>query len=199
MLEDFLSDPADGLFRGPCLRIRRPFRPVADGWRRHLDWYPAEFTPYVCPVATSATLGSGGPAGGPGAMLRVASQVFGTRFPEEAVVGEDRRDAEEFLSPVDRSLPLPLPSPAELAALPDPAHIPASTDAVARATVECDTADPRELGRRLLAHPLTYALSSRQPCPAHARRMPSHARTKGRTPGKSLVAARTAPPGTRVE
>ncbi|MER6843794.1 DEAD/DEAH box helicase [Streptomyces platensis] len=341
-LEGFLTDPADGLFRGPYLRIRRPFRPAADGWERHLDWYPTEFKPYghqaeafarltskdghrpeptlvttgtgsgktesflfpvldhcrrakeagkqgikavllypmnalagdqadrlgelltddrlrevtaglyigeassrgaapygrvevdraeirrnppdilitnykmldlllqrqqdaslwrdadlayvvidefhtydgaqgtdvamllrrlaavvqaaeegrplgsICPVATSATLGSGSAAGGAGAMLRVASQVFGTRFPEDAVVGEDRRDIEEFLSPVDHSLPLP--SPAELAALPDPARTPGGLDAVARATVGCDTADPRELGRRLLAHPLTREL-----------------------------------------
>jgi ATP-dependent helicase YprA (DUF1998 family) len=341
-LEDFLTDPVDGLFRGPYLRIRRPFRPAADGWQRHLDWYPAEFEPYahqaaafarltskdghrpeptlvttgtgsgktesflvpvldhcrrekeagrtgikavllypmnalagdqadrlgelledprlsevtaglyigeasargtapygrvmvdraeirrnppdvlitnykmldlllqrqqdaplwrdadlayvvidefhtydgaqgtdvamllrrlaavvgaaedgrplgsVCPVATSATLGSGSRAGGVEAMLRVASQVFGTRFGEDAVVGEDRRDAEEFLSPVDHSLPLP--SPAELAALPDPARTPDGMDAIARVTVGCDTADPRELGRRLLAHPLTHAL-----------------------------------------
>ncbi|CAL9562406.1 DEAD/DEAH box helicase [Streptomyces sp. enrichment culture] len=341
-LEDFLTDPVDGLFRGPYLRIRRPFRPAADGWQRHLDWYPEEFEPYahqaeafarltskdghrpeptlvttgtgsgktesflipvldhcrrekeagragikaillypmnalagdqadrlgdqledarlsevtaglyigeassrgtapygrvmvdraeirrnppdilitnykmldlllqrqqdaplwrdadlayvvidefhtydgaqgtdvamllrrlvavvgaaedgrplgsVCPVATSATLGSGSPAGGAGPMLKVASQVFGTWFPEDAVVGEDRRDVEEFLSPVDHSLPLP--SPAELAALPDPARTPDGVDAVARATVGCDTADPRELGRRLLAHPLTHAL-----------------------------------------
>ncbi|MFC5953574.1 DEAD/DEAH box helicase [Streptomyces pratens] len=343
-LEAFLTDPADGLFRGPYLRIRRPFRTAADGWQRHLDWYPADFPPpyahqaeafarltgkdghqpqptlvttgtgsgktesflipvldhcrrakaagrpgikavllypmnalagdqagrlghqlerdgrldevtaglyigeassrgtapygrvevdraeirrnppdilitnykmldlllqrqqdaslwrdadlayvvidefhtydgaqgtdvamllrrlaavvgaaergrplgSICPVATSATLGSGSAAGGPRAMLDVASQVFGTRFPDDAVVGEDRRDAGEFLSAVDRALPLP--SPDELADLPDPARTPDGMDAVARLTVGCDTADPRELGRRLLAHPLTHAL-----------------------------------------
>ncbi|MEU5809100.1 DEAD/DEAH box helicase [Streptomyces sp. NPDC047718] len=342
-LEAFLTDPADGLFRGPYLRIRRPFRPAADGWQQRLDWYPADFHPYahqaaafarltskdghlpeptlvttgtgsgktesflvpvldhcrrereagrpgikaillypmnalagdqaarlgdlldeddrlrevtaglyigeasargqspygrvevdraeirrnppdilitnykmldlllqrqqdaplwrdadlayividefhtydgaqgtdvamllrrlaavvgaaeegrplgrICPVATSATLGSGDGTGGPRAMLDVASQVFGVRFPDDAVIGEDRREAEEFLSAVDHSLPLP--SPAELAALPDPARTPGGMDAVARATVGCDTADPRELGRRLLAHPLTHAL-----------------------------------------
>ncbi|MFD6038990.1 DEAD/DEAH box helicase [Streptomyces griseoincarnatus] len=349
-LEDFLTDPADGLFRGPYLRIRRPFRTAEDGWQRHLDWYPADFPPpyahqaeafarltskdghrprptlvttgtgsgktesflipvldhcrrakeagkhgikavllypmnalagdqadrlgdqledgrlsevtaglyigqassrgtmpyqrvmvdraeirrnppdilitnykmldlllqrqqdaslwrdadlayvvidefhtydgaqgtdvamllrrlaavagaaeagkplgSICPVATSATLGSGGSAAGPEAMLRVASQVFGTRFPDDAVVGEDRRDAEEFLAPVDHTLPLP--SPAELAALPDPARTAGGLDAVARATVGCDTADPRELGRRLLAHPLTHALLTAQDGP----------------------------------
>ncbi|WP_407288166.1 DEAD/DEAH box helicase [Streptomyces sp. BP-8] len=344
-LEDFLTDPADGLFRGPYLRIRRPFRPAADGWERHLDWYPGDFKPYahqaeafarltskgghrpeptlvttgtgsgktesflipvldhcrreraagkagikavllypmnalagdqagrlgelfagdnrldevtaglyigeasaargseppygrvmvdraeirrnppdilitnykmldlllqrqhdaslwrdadlayvvidefhtfdgaqgtdvamllrrlaavvgaaeegrplgpICPVATSATLGSGGTAGGARAMLDVASQVFGVRFADDAVVGEDRRDIDEFLSPVEHSLPLP--SPDELAALPDPVRTPGGMDAVARATLGCDTADPREVGRRLLAHPLMRAL-----------------------------------------
>ncbi|MFF4664212.1 DEAD/DEAH box helicase [Streptomyces sp. NPDC001282] len=346
-LEDFLTDPSDGLFRGPYLRIRRPFRAAADGWQQRLDWYPSDFQPYahqaesfarlsskgghrpeptlvttgtgsgktesflipvldhcrrereagragikavllypmnalagdqadrlgdlldrdgrlgevtaglyigeassrgaspygrvmvdraeirrnppdilitnykmldlllqrqqdaplwtdadlayvvidefhtydgaqgtdvamllrrlaavvgaaedgrplgdVCPVATSATLGSAGGAdggaGGSRAMLDVASQVFGVRFPDDAVIGEDRRDAEEFLLPVDRSLPLP--SPDELAALPDPARAPDGMDAVARVTLGCDTADPRELGRRLLAHPLTHEL-----------------------------------------
>ncbi|MFF2807681.1 DEAD/DEAH box helicase [Streptomyces sp. NPDC058000] len=353
-LEEFLTDPADGLFRGPYLRIRRPFRAAADGWQRHLDWYPADFpppyahqaeafarltskdgrqpqptlvttgtgsgktesflipvldhcrraqeagkpgikaillypmnalagdqadrlgdqldrddrlrevtaglyigeassrgtSPYgrvevdraeirrnppdilitnykmldlllqrqqdaslwrdadlayvvidefhtydgaqgtdvamllrrlaavvgageegrplgaICPVATSATLGSGDTAGGPRAMLDVASQVFGVRFPDDAVVGEDRRDVEDFLSPVDHSLPLP--SPHELAALPDPARTPGGMDAVARATVGCDTADPRELGRRLLAHPLTRALLGSKDAPLTA-------------------------------
>src|SRR5699024_4469115 len=38
-LEDFLADPDDGIFKGPYLRLRLPFRPAEDGWRRHLDWY----------------------------------------------------------------------------------------------------------------------------------------------------------------
>ncbi|MER6616598.1 DEAD/DEAH box helicase [Streptomyces xantholiticus] len=354
-LEDFLTDPADGLFRGPYLRIRRPFRPAADGWERHLDWFPTGFRPYahqaesfarltgkdghrpeptlvttgtgsgktesflipvldhcrraraagkagikavllypmnalagdqagrlgdlferdkrlddvtaglyigeasaargseppygrvmvdraeirrnppdilitnykmldlllqrqqdaslwrdadlayividefhtfdgaqgtdvamllrrlaavvgaaeegrplgsICPVATSATLGSGDAVGGARAMLDVASQVFGVRFPADAVVGEDRRDIDEFLSPVDHSLPLP--SPEELAGFPDPVRTPGGMDAVARATLGCDTADPRELGRRLLAHPLTRALLRTKDAPLTA-------------------------------
>ncbi|MDX3116727.1 DEAD/DEAH box helicase [Streptomyces scabiei] len=120
----------------------------------------------ICPVATSATLGSGGGAGGARAMLDVASQVFGVRFPDDAVVGEDRRDIDEFLSPVDHSLPLP--SPEELAGLPDPVRTPGGMDAVARATLGCDTADPRELGRRLLAHPLTHALLHTKDAPLTA-------------------------------
>ncbi|WP_445396788.1 DEAD/DEAH box helicase [Streptomyces sp. LE64] len=353
-LEEFLTDPADGLFRGPYLRVRRPFRAAPDGWERHLDWYPGGFHPYahqaeafarltskgghrpeptlvttgtgsgktesflfpvldhcrreraagragikavllypmnalagdqagrlgelldqdgrldevtaglyigeasargsappygrvmvdraeirrnppdvlitnykmldlllqrqqdaslwrdaapayvvidefhtfdgaqgtdvamllrrlaavvgvaregrplgsICPVATSATLGSGEAAGGARAMLDVASQVFGTRFPDTAVVGEDRRDIDDFLSPVDRALPVPTPD--ELAALPDPGRTPGGMDAVARATVGCDTSDPREVGRRLLAHPLTRALLRTKDAPLTA-------------------------------
>lgn len=47
-LEAFLSHPEDGIFRGPYLRVRTPFR-YAEGkdWQRHLTWYPeAGFTPY---------------------------------------------------------------------------------------------------------------------------------------------------------
>ncbi|MFV6027778.1 DEAD/DEAH box helicase [Streptomyces sp. NPDC056264] len=118
----------------------------------------------ICPVATSATLGESpvsdrqdqGGAGGPRAMLDVASQVFGVRFPDDAVVGEDRRDLNSFLSPVDLSLPLP--SPADLMALPDPTATDDGLDAVSRAVLGCGTADAREMGRRLLAHPLTHDL-----------------------------------------
>lgn len=81
----------------------------------------------VCPVATSATLGESGPeadpqtagAGGARAMLDVASRVFGTYFPDDAVIGEDRREPSAFLKPLDVSLPVP--PPGEVAALPDPA------------------------------------------------------------------------------
>ncbi len=89
-------------------------------------------------------------------MLDVASQVFGVRFPDDAVVGEDRRDLNSFLSPVDLSLPLP--SPADLVALPDPADGDGSLDEVSRAVLGCDTSDAREMGRRLLAHPITHDL-----------------------------------------
>ncbi|MGW6567057.1 DEAD/DEAH box helicase [Streptomyces sp. NPDC054975] len=118
----------------------------------------------ICPVATSATLGESpvrdrqdqGGAGGPRAMLDVASQVFGVRFPDDAVVGEDRRDLNSFLSPVDLSLPLP--SPADLMALPDPADGDGSLDEVSRVVLGCDTSDAREMGRRLLTHPITHDL-----------------------------------------
>ncbi|MGW6864632.1 DEAD/DEAH box helicase [Streptomyces sp. NPDC054901] len=116
----------------------------------------------ICPVATSATLGSAGggePApgdAGPRPMLDVASQVFGVRFADDSVVGENRLPLESFLSPVDRSLPVP--TPAELAELPDPAREKDTLALTARAVVGSAECDPRELGRRLLAHPLTHAL-----------------------------------------
>lgn len=118
----------------------------------------------ICPVATSATLGESpvrdrqdqGGAGGSRAMLNVASQVFGVRFPDDAVVGEDRRDLNSFLSPVD--VWLPLPSPAQVAALPDPPARDGGLDEVSRLVLGCDTSHAREMGRRLLAHPLTHDL-----------------------------------------
>ncbi|WP_199547877.1 DEAD/DEAH box helicase [Streptomyces sp. N35] len=349
-LTDFLTDPADGLFRGPYLRIRRPFRPAADGWQRHLDWWKEGWWPYahqaeaferlsskgghtplptlvttgtgsgktesflvpvmdhcrrakaagrsgikavllypmnalagdqadrigdllqdtrlrdvtaglyigeanasrgaspykrvtvdraeirrnppdilitnykmldlllqrqhdaplwqdaelayividefhtydgaqgtdvamllrrlasvvgaaepgrplgsICPVATSATLGEAANTQGsesvPGSarpMLDVASQVFGVRFPDDSAIGEDRRDLNSFLKEIDYSLPVP--SPGELEALPDPSRVKGGLDAIARAMVGCDTADARELGKRLLQHPITHAL-----------------------------------------
>ncbi|RPF20984.1 DEAD/DEAH box helicase [Myceligenerans xiligouense] len=44
-LEDFLRSPRNGLFRGPYVRLRLPFRPAEDGWRDALEWYEG-FTPY---------------------------------------------------------------------------------------------------------------------------------------------------------
>jgi ATP-dependent helicase YprA (DUF1998 family) len=46
-LEGFLLDPQSGIFRGPYLRIRTPFEPVAEQWRSPLDWLPQGFRPYA--------------------------------------------------------------------------------------------------------------------------------------------------------
>lgn len=45
-LLDFLSDPENGIFKGPYLRVRLPFRAAADGWRDTLDTYKEKFPPY---------------------------------------------------------------------------------------------------------------------------------------------------------
>ena len=36
-LERFVGDPRDGVFRGPFVRLRLPFRAAAEGWRSALD------------------------------------------------------------------------------------------------------------------------------------------------------------------
>ena len=45
-LERFVADPEQGVFRGPYVRLRLPFRPADDGWREHLDWSPHGFQPH---------------------------------------------------------------------------------------------------------------------------------------------------------
>src|SRR5690606_28375284 len=44
-LQEFLEDEENGIFKGPYLRLRLPFRPAGDGWERHLEWRPP-WTPY---------------------------------------------------------------------------------------------------------------------------------------------------------
>lgn len=37
------DSPGPGIFRGPYLRVRTPFRRAEDSWRDHLEWAPKEF------------------------------------------------------------------------------------------------------------------------------------------------------------
>ncbi|MEU5943574.1 DEAD/DEAH box helicase [Micromonospora sp. NPDC047548] len=64
-LEGFLSHPEQGIFRGPYLRIRTPFRPAEGDWRACLDWAPADFTPYLHQAKAFARLSSKGKAAEP--------------------------------------------------------------------------------------------------------------------------------------
>ncbi|WP_338898616.1 hypothetical protein WBG99_26015 [Streptomyces sp. TG1A-60] len=58
-LERFLGDAEDGIFRGPYLRIRTPFRAAeGDDWQRHLTWWPR---PPSTRTATRRRPGSGCP------------------------------------------------------------------------------------------------------------------------------------------
>ena len=58
VLNEFLSDPSSGIFRGPYLRLRLPFREAADGWQQTLgDWYD-DFPPYGHQAAAFARLSS---------------------------------------------------------------------------------------------------------------------------------------------
>ena len=45
-LMEFLTDTNDGIFKGPFLRLRFPFRPADDGWQKHVTWTAPGFTPY---------------------------------------------------------------------------------------------------------------------------------------------------------
>ena len=45
-LDEFLNDPASGLFRGPYLRLRLPFRSAEEGWQRSISDWVGDFRPY---------------------------------------------------------------------------------------------------------------------------------------------------------
>lgn len=57
VLDAFLQHPNTGMFRGPYIRTRLPFRPAADGWRESLEWYEG-FTPYGHQAAAFKRLSS---------------------------------------------------------------------------------------------------------------------------------------------
>ncbi|WP_084960226.1 DEAD/DEAH box helicase [Thermoactinospora rubra] len=115
----------------------------------------------ICPVATSATLGEGAAPGArstdPTAAIReVAEQVFGTVFPPDSVVGEDRLTAEEFIGDID--VTLPLPGPDELIACGDPLRDPGAIDRLAAAVTGRNTISDVELADTLRQHILTQAV-----------------------------------------
>ncbi|MFC0432562.1 DEAD/DEAH box helicase [Kutzneria buriramensis] len=56
-LDRFLSDPDTGMFKGPYVRLRLPFRPADAGWRDTLGWYEG-FPPYGHQAAAFARLAS---------------------------------------------------------------------------------------------------------------------------------------------
>ncbi len=63
-LAEFLTDPSEGIFRGPYLRVRTPFRAVPDSWESPLGWLPGWFTPFVHQATAFerlSTLGSRAP------------------------------------------------------------------------------------------------------------------------------------------
>jgi ATP-dependent helicase YprA (DUF1998 family) len=56
-LTEFLSDREHGIFKGPYLRLRLPFRAAADGWQSILGW-DIGLTPYGHQAAAFARLSS---------------------------------------------------------------------------------------------------------------------------------------------
>ena len=56
-LTDFLQDARTGIFKGPYVRLRLPYRAADDGWRSSLEWYSGP-TPYGHQAAAFARLSS---------------------------------------------------------------------------------------------------------------------------------------------
>ena len=86
-LDRFLKDPVDGMFKGPFVRLRLPFRPAEAGWRDTLEWYEG-FPPYGHQAATFA---------------RLSSSIAGVpRRPQPTVVttGTGSGKTETFLHPI---------------------------------------------------------------------------------------------------
>ncbi|WP_042329404.1 hypothetical protein, partial [Dietzia sp. UCD-THP] len=59
-LTDFVGNPRTGMFHGPYVRTRMPFRPAEDGAADVLDWAPTTFPfrPYVHQAQAFARLSS---------------------------------------------------------------------------------------------------------------------------------------------
>lgn len=62
-LGEFLQDTTEGMFKGPYLRTRLPFRPAEPGWESLLGW-GLPYTPYGHQAAAFSRLSSAGPGGG---------------------------------------------------------------------------------------------------------------------------------------
>ncbi|MHA6630904.1 DEAD/DEAH box helicase [Pseudonocardia sichuanensis] len=56
-LDRFLGDPESGMFKGPYVRLRLPFREADEGWRDSLEWYEGH-PPYGHQAAAFARLSS---------------------------------------------------------------------------------------------------------------------------------------------
>ncbi|MCM3882707.1 DEAD/DEAH box helicase [Frankia sp. R82] len=83
-LASFLDDPEYGIYRGPYLRVRTPFRVAAEGWRKHLAWAPDGWTPYAHQATAFARL----------------STKSGTAKPTVVTTGTGSGKTEAFLMPI---------------------------------------------------------------------------------------------------
>ena len=83
-LERFIADEAEGVFRGPYVRLRLPFRPAAPGWRDLLTFVPRNFTPHRHQVQAWERL----------------SSLTGTPRPTLVTTGTGSGKTESFLVPL---------------------------------------------------------------------------------------------------
>ncbi|MFD8105935.1 DEAD/DEAH box helicase [Streptomyces microflavus] len=111
----------------------------------------------ITPVATSATLASGTDEDGVRRLLDVATQVFGSTFTEDAIIGEDRLTVDEFI-PGAKFLPGQVPPPEALTVLPDPASGPDALGDLIEVVTGARITDPVALGAALKRNRLTYAV-----------------------------------------
>lgn len=111
----------------------------------------------MCPIATSATLASGTDEDGMTRLLEVATDVFGTKFTTDAIIGEDRLPVEEFI-PLTGLTMQGLPTPDELLALPDPATGDEALPDLIEAVTGVRDLDQIALGRNLKRHLFTRAV-----------------------------------------
>ncbi|MCP2330552.1 DEAD/DEAH box helicase [Actinoalloteichus caeruleus] len=118
---------------------------------------PARPLGRICPVATSATLVSDIGAD-TSTLLDVATQVFGTEFTSDAVIGENRQPVDEFIPVQDFDPVLPFPLPEQLAALPDPGTDEEALADLVEAVTGTRDLNPFVLGANLKKHMLTSAV-----------------------------------------
>ena len=109
-------------------------------------------------VGTSATVG--GDRAGRKALVRFACEVFGERIGNDAVIGEERYTADEFLAPMDADAPLPTEGDAERLAVDTHPTPDDYLEAQAALWLSRPTLDPVALGTQLRAHPLLHRLLS---------------------------------------
>jgi ATP-dependent helicase YprA (DUF1998 family)/predicted RNA-binding Zn-ribbon protein involved in translation (DUF1610 family) len=84
-LEAFLRAPGSGIFRGPFLRLRLPFRGADDSWRQHLSEWAQGFTPYGHQAE---------------AFIRLSSMGGGRPKPTLVTTGTGSGKTEAFLYPI---------------------------------------------------------------------------------------------------
>lgn len=92
-LEQFLRDPDDGVFRGPYVRVRVPFRAADDGWRDTLDWFEG-YPPYGHQAEAFRRLSSANLGPQPD------GSVKDTPLPTLVVTGTGSGKTEAFLYPI---------------------------------------------------------------------------------------------------
>lgn len=92
-LRAFLDDPDNGIFRGPYVRARVPFRAADDGWRDALGWYEGH-TPYGHQAEAFRRLSSANLGEQPDGSIKAAP------LPTLVVTGTGSGKTEAFLYPI---------------------------------------------------------------------------------------------------